>query len=1224
MKRRKTVAELLLFPEWAVPVRETVREIAPPDAAERARALDIRASWIVEAPAGSGKTGLLIQRFLKLLADPGVEAPEQVLAITFTIAATGEMRDRVLGQLQAAADGTAAADGFEGETRPLAEAVLRRGREAGWALLEQPRRLNIRTIDSVCAEIARSLPVLSGTGGRLAPTLDASGLFQEAARRTLGQLGGADERLSGALGSLLLHRDGNLADCERLIAAMLEWRDQWGQLIPLTGDALEDAALDAVVLPRLQRAVELAICQGLTELARTISSADLRDLTEAGAELAHLDGYKGAPSPIALCAGRNEPPEERAEHLAHWRALVGLVVTKSGEWRKGFQGQYLKFEVGKAHAERLRVLVARLCDNGELLKAMCRLGTLPPAEYPAEQWAVAKVLFRVLGHALVELQLVFAEEGQCDFAELGLAARAALARDSGADDLAAALGVETRHLLVDEMQDTSTSQYDLIARLTRSWDGHSQTVFLVGDPKQSIYRFRQARVERFVRMLHERCLGDLPLTPLRLTANFRSQPRLVRQFNETFAKIFPAAVNIAHPEEVPYVEARAIRSETAADGLCWHVQAVDYEPDPVAQAAVSRRGGREQARAIREIAMQWLGRALPGERTKPWRIAVLVRSRAHLVPIVAEFKRTGDEGAVPFRAVEIEPLGERQEVLDLVSLTRALLHPADRVAWFAILHAPWCGLGLADLHRLAGEEDATLRERNVGELIHQRGHLLSAEGEERLGRVWPVLLAAAAQRGRMPLAERVERTWRTMGGDTYLTAEQRENSARFFRLLDELAGGGERLDLAVLSRRMKKLYAEPAVHAGAVDLVTIHGAKGLEWDVVIVPALERIAQPDRGFLLNWMEVDSSEANAAHVVLAPIPGSGEPSRELNQWIRAVHSMREEAERKRLLYVACTRASEELHLFAAPGTTAKGAVSVDPSSMLKTAWPVAEAYLETANWEAADWEAADREAADWEAAGDEQTFDLAAAGEEAGLHLVGAEGRPPTLYRLPLWFDPAARMRAEVPLQPTLEDPAPSGFAVPYLRPEGSLAARAFGNAVHAFLEVVARRIAEGGTAAALQAEVPSWLPRAGAVLRSAGLAPGVVARSSQRVIDALSATLGSPEGRWILAAHPDAASEYALAGLEGGDAGLRLDRIFRAGATPTEAGADYLWIVDYKTGNHAAAGLEGFLEEQRELYRPQLEAYARTVVALTAIPHHGLRVALFYPTLARITWWVPGI
>jgi ATP-dependent helicase/nuclease subunit A len=159
------VADLFVVPK--APRSESPREDAsggkrPPDWQERERALDVRQSWIVEAPAGAGKTGLLIQRYLKLLADESVEQPEQVLAITFTVKATAEMRERVVEQLEGAARGDALKDDsdFAQETRRLAEAVLQRDTLLGWGLLEHPRRLRIRTIDSVCGEIARSLPVL--------------------------------------------------------------------------------------------------------------------------------------------------------------------------------------------------------------------------------------------------------------------------------------------------------------------------------------------------------------------------------------------------------------------------------------------------------------------------------------------------------------------------------------------------------------------------------------------------------------------------------------------------------------------------------------------------------------------------------------------------------------------------------------------------------------------------------------------------------------------------------------------------------------------------------------------------------------------------------------------------------------------------------------------------------------------------------------------------------
>ena len=125
----------------------------------------------------------------------------------------------------------------------------------------------------------------------------------------------------------------------------------------------------------------------------------------------------------------------------------------------------------------------------------------------------------------------------------------------------------------------------LLERLTRSWDGHSQTVFLVGDPKQSIYLFRQARVERFLRTIAERRLGDVPLEPLRLTANFRSQGALVEAFNETFAQLFPQAATVSQSlgEEldVPFVRADAIRPPSLhPHSIVWHTEVLGGHPIP--------------------------------------------------------------------------------------------------------------------------------------------------------------------------------------------------------------------------------------------------------------------------------------------------------------------------------------------------------------------------------------------------------------------------------------------------------------------------------------------------------------------------------------------------------------------------------------------------------------------------------------------------------------------
>jgi len=1194
----------------------------PPDAEARAEALDIRRSFIVEAPAGSGKTGLLIQRFLKLLTDEAVASPEQVLAITFTLAATAEMRDRVLSHLEAASREPASsiASSFDLQTRELALAVLERDRQLGWSLLNQPQRLNIRTIDSVCIEIARTLPVLSGSGGRLTPANDASPLHREAARRTLLLLGKEDADFNEALHNLLLHRDGNLADCENLIANMLSLRDQWGDLISLDQRQLDDEYLDNHVLPLLEATLDHAICSQLARLEHVFPAGVLADLTMLAAELGAFPGYRNEPSPIAACCGRNEPPEAVASHLEHWHALIHILITPSGKtWRRGFNVNHVGFEHEKHHKSKLTAIVDQLSNRDDLLQVLLTVRSLPPASYPADQWAVAKSLFRVLRRALVELQLVFSTHNQCDFTELSLLARHTLNEESGADDLAAALGARLQHLLVDEMQDTSTGQYDLIEMLTKSWDGHSQTVFLVGDPRQSIYLFRQARVERFMRATRTGRLGALPLTRLQLTANFRTQSALVDRFNEDFPLIFPEPV-ANDPYALPYSGVVATRPVSAdARTLVWHAHPLQYVPranhvsaalfPTVAQ--LRHRQAMRDAREIRRIAEAWFAKRLPPGRTKPWSLAVLVRNRSHLLEIVTEFENDR-LGRIPYRAVEITPLSERQEILDLTALTRAILHPADRVASLAVLRAPWCGLSLADLHTLTGIDNPTLKKESIQRLIGDRGHLLADESIQRMTRVWTVLSTASAQRARLTTSQLVERAWRSLGGDTWLDATALTNARRFFQLLDSLEAEGA-VDPALLTDRLQALYAEPNPipdNTHCVELLTIYKAKGLEWDVVFVPALERMPGVDKTRLLNWSEVgspgDLDEEDAANVMLAPIPGRGKESHALNVWLRRVETARAAAERKRLYYVACTRAREELHLFASPDTTINGTISPRFLSLLQSAWPAAETHF------AAPGAAAPKTTVP---PIDSEALALAAA----------ADWQRPILERLPADFDPAAAFAtARAHKLPDGEPDNTPTSATLFDRPEGSFAARSFGNAVHDALEMLAHRIAASQPPAQLLAELPSWTPRIAALLRSDGLPRTTVDRYAREARTALENTLRDPEGLWLLAPHPGAASEFSLTSWAGPHdvppASVRTDRIFHARSEPRTTGDDFLWIIDFKTSTHGASGLEDFLTKQRAAYAPQLEAYARILAPARSLPLDNVRLALYFPMLPRLVWW----
>ena len=1156
-----------------------------PDADQRKAALDITRSFIVEAPAGSGKTALLIQRFLKLLAAESTTDPAQILAITFTRKATHEMRDRVLLQLRRAGANRPEEDYLDRVTRPLALAALANDRRHNWKLLDHPGRLNISTIDSLCTRLANALPVLSGGGG-LTPVEKSEDLYRLAARRTLARLGD-DPVLTPALATLLLHRDNNLSDTESLIAGMLGWRDQWANLIPLTGEQLTEHYLETVTLPRLEKALQQAICRALTRLDKLMPSALCHELSTLARKMSDAEGYKGADNPLALCRELNTAPGTAADDLDHWRALAHIATSPSQKsWRKptGIQSQHLKFVISPQHKAELVNLVTSLSNVPGLCEALCDLTRLPPVRYPQQQWRVAKALFRILSHALLELQFVFQSTGTCDFTELSLTALSALRNDAALDDLAATAGSSLDHLLIDEMQDTSTTQYELIRLLTQSWDGHSQTVFLVGDPKQSIYLFRQARVERFIHTLHTGRLGELPLTPLHLTANFRSQSNLVDAFNQTFTAVFPA------DDEVTYRAAHAARKATAGPHLVWHPSIIPYESaDKPADRA---RETQQNAAIIRQLIDAWRARPLPKGRTAPWKIAILGRSRTHLHAVTKALAPDS------YQAIDVVPLGERQEVLDLLALTRALLHPADRTAWLALLRTPRCGLTLVDLHTLAGQLDNpdnyTETQTAVFDLLHERGALLSPDGIARLERFWIVMQAALAQRGRLPLSQWVSRTDRAFSTDRFYDEAQRANTTRFLEMLEELESLPEPITIDRLNRRLENLYANPATADDQVQMLTIHGAKGLEWDFVVVPQLESGTGTDRSGLLSWLELEDSsdDENVAHGIIAPVQARGDEAHPLNQWMNSIWTAREKAEVKRLFYVAATRAREELHLFAAPKQSSSRAPLRVRKTLLEAAWPAAESHFAKLPPQPA-------------------AIDSIAAA--ADLMLVPSV--PPRLIeRIPLGAMSTTLGSPDLTSEPwALQAQTENQDAQTYTRPEGSFEARILGNTTHTFIELLAHRAATGQSFQSLQSELKTWSPRVQTMLRAAGLAPESVPSTTTTILRSLIRTLEDPIGRWLLSPHPHASTETSISTPT---KTIRLDRTFLAGPEPLTSGQTHLWIIDYKTGSHAADGLEAFLASQKALYAPQLETYA-THLAQRGRP---IRLALYYPALPQLLWW----
>ena len=959
------------------------------DTAEREEALDPSRSFIVQAPAGSGKTGLLVQRYLRLLAQ--VDRPENIVAMTFTRKAAAEMKERIEDALHGAHEGSAAEGDYNRRTRDLAVAALEQDSRQGWHLLGDSSRLQIQTIDSLCALLTRQAPLLSGFGGSLEVVENADDLYRLAARATLIRLAegtGEDRALLTRLG---VYFDNNFVALQDQIVRMLEQREQWR-----------------------------------------------------------------------------------------------FTATSQGE----------------------------IID-----------------------------LQRLLSQAGEDLTMVFRQRGTVDFTAITRAAIDVLGSPEQPSDLLYWLDYRIEHLLVDEFQDTSLAQYELVEALTGQWsEGDEHTLFLVGDPMQSVYAFRGAEVSLFLRSWKQARLGSVRLHPLALRTNFRTTPEILEWVQTKFESIMTG-------EQTGDVKFRISEASRDAGGKA-----------PKLTALVDDKGEDEAAAAIHTV---------EAARTRG-SVAILVRNRTHLLSILPALRRHD----IPYEAIEIDKLTEQQHVIDLLSLTRAILHVGDRVSWLACLRAPWCGLELSDLAALAENE----RDRTIFDLLSDREKIASLSPGRRLRavEVQEILSAAVAKMGRLRLRRLVEETWLLLGGPAVLQQpHQMEDVQTYLNLIDNLDEGGAIRDFSLLAERLDCLYAKPSGET-LVEVMTVHRAKGLEFDAVVLPHLEGQARQSERDLLEWHE-EIGEDSVATLSVAMQPRKGEKD-SLYDAIRSARKNHEEQELKRLFYVACTRAKNELYLFgnAKANKTRSDVGGVSHNSFLGLIWESVKPEFQSL---------------------------LRRQPTQRSLFATEQPGAKTVLRRLAQdWQDPQAA--ADVDWEPDFQQ-ATASAARQVSYEWVSDTSRHVGIVVHALLK---RAVEEKKWSAQ---RIRSFARTITSELLRLGVADTEAATATERVLRALANIMSSERGRWILAPHAEARSEWPVGGLVGGKllAGT-VDRMFR-----DDAGR--FWIIDFKTSEHEGGRLETFLDEEQRRYREQLESYA---VLAQKITHGPIWLGLYFPLLDSWREW----
>ncbi len=1209
---------------------------APVDAAVRLQALDPVTSFIVQAPAGSGKTELLTRRVLTLLAT--VDEPEEILAITFTRKAASEMRQRVVETLQRAQNGLVPDNDYEAEGLALAQSVLDRDKQLDWQLVRNPQRLNLRTIDALATQLAHRLPVTSALGAPTGVIENAAGLYRDVAGRFI-------ESHLGEMQLVLLQLGNRLEQAQGLLANLLANRDQWKRHVYDAGtdhdqlrQVLESMLADLVEsrLDNLYACVPEELAEALPARLRVAFEFLLQDCE---GDIDEID------SDMQAWFDMEELPGCELSDLQGWDSIGKALLTTKPEVRKsvtkaiGFPAKSDAKKRGvdasllESHKQDMVAILDCVREAPEFVDALIEVCSLPYPRYGDDQWQLLSELLSVLPDLLLELQLAFSERGVVDFAELSERAQRALGTEDEPTDLALSMDLSLKHVLVDEFQDTSQTQFRLFEQLVRGWsEGDGRTFFVVGDPMQSIYRFREGDVALFGQA-RQNGVGDVRLKPLALSVNFRAAPAVVDWVNDSFANIFPVRED---PDigAVPYSPSSA---HLKTEGSVTVHPLIDVEKV-------------DEAALVADIAKQAIA------DNDAHRVAILVRTRGQAAEIFAALRAA----QLSYQSIDMDLVGERSVVKDLVSLCLAMRYPHDRLHWLSLLRAPFVGLSLNDLHALMDEGGS---KAAVVELLRETDRVakLSVDAQTRIARLMSILEPALKRVSRSHLMPWVESVWLQLGGPAVCRDDIDANAAeRAIERLVSLEANGLLWQKSVMDEAMKSLYAQQADDSGCqIQIMTLHKSKGLEFDTVILPALDRQPRADGTQLLNWFE--STLDGRPQLLLAPFEQSGlhAGQRErLNRLVRKARERCDAQEKLRLLYVACTRTCQHLHVIARVANNSEGDLRTPiKASLLNPLWPIVGDTVAAAN--VANVANAANTANTANTANVADVADAADAIDVADAIDSGHAGNVVDTAETATTDIPALSESSEAAAQLVLDaSPIPAFDRLPlnavhphfnhyqWLNDAGDATdqmdsvefswagreARDVGTVVHQQLQSLA-----DGELLAENLDIALIETVARRQLRNLGVQSHNLDAMCAKVLRAIENTVADERGRWLLLPHQDARSEWALSVPRDGASSdthqnsevdpqaslfapefpgiqkIIIDRTF-----VDEHGTR--WIVDFKTGDHAGGQADEFLDKEQERYADQLNRYADIMRRLEQRP---IRVGLYFPMLKGWREWEPA-
>ena len=837
----------------------------PSDHQVRKKALG-QGSFIVQAPAGSGKTSLLVKRFLNRLLE--VKSPKEVLALTFTNKAAAEMAQRLKEALEGKSE--------DNEIKKIVEKISKHALKNKWdeGYIDT---LMVMTIDKLALRLIKQTPILSSSGVNFLTDEDPDDLYRETIRETI--TSNAENHL------LFKYFDYDYHKLTEQLLALISKRDQW---LPIVSGLLrsDDKNIEEIYGTYYTNELNIWVEE---KIKPNFTNEDLKELEII---VSYLADNKNIDHKDKLRSSIN---------YEFWFYIRDLLLTKSGKQiRKKIDASsgIPATKEGKEIKERLLKLIELKINKFNIL---IDFFNVTYHKNIVDIYPLITPFCLLLIDMVTRLNEKFKERRIIDFTQIMGNAVEAL-RDT---HLPLILDQNISHILVDEFQDTNESQLIFIELLTQNFAGNPEkSFFAVGDPMQSIYRFRKAEVEIFSRV-QKNGISDLKLTSLFLKVNFRSNKNIIDWLNNSFSKAFPL-IDDSDEGSVPYSSC-----ESSNNNLEGGMELIALTCDTKSKTA------QYEAEALYVLNLIKDTRKSNPDAS----IAVLTRSKAHLNELITLINKK--DSSIPIDAIEMSKILSNQTFQDILCLTKALFDFSDRTNWIAALKSPWCGLSINDLVLLFEKDHKSL----VWELINNIDNTsrLDKNSARRLRSFVEVIRENIQYRGRISHRYFVEGIWRQLNGEeSMVDSNDIQNIDLFLELLEE-ASEILSIDFIKLERLIEnKFISKTSIQKNSIKFLTIQKSKGLEFDHVIIPNLNKRTRNEESDLVLYDKSTLSIKN---------PGN---DKNLHNYHAYKERKRLDNEKIRLLYVAMTRAKNKCYLI---GTVKKEADLVIPNSgtFMNILWP-----------------------------------------------------------------------------------------------------------------------------------------------------------------------------------------------------------------------------------------------------------------------------------------------